>query len=199
MKRTSLLVAMSVAATAVAAPVALAHNDAPARGGDTPAAKAGKKNDRGTAGARAATRTHYVLRACVAADATATGVDTKVLWGNRAARRALAGATTFSVTLGEKTAIRLVGKAARAKAKAADGKRHRHRHHHPRRAVAGTHADLKVGDTVLIHIRAPRGTAAADLPAARRVIDSGPRTRCTAEPAGPEQPASTVPAGFTPA
>lgn len=196
MKRTSLLVAMSVAATAVAAPVALAHSDAPARGGDRPTAKAGKKNDRGKAGARAAKRTHYVLRACVAADATATGVDTKVLWGNRAARRALAGATTFSVKLGEKTSIRLVGKAARAKAKAADGRRHRH---HPRRAVAGTHADLKVGDAVLIHIRASRGTAAADLPAARWVIDSGARTRCTVDPAGPDQPTPTVPAGFTPA
>lgn len=196
MKRTSMLLAASLAATAVAAPAALAHGDGPARAGDGKPANVTKvKATPGTTGAKRAPKrvrpvTHLV-HACVTADGTATGVDTRVLTGNRNARRALDGATALSVKIDDKTRIRLVGKAARAKVKTAQ-----HRARGWQRWVRrGEATDLKAGDRVVITIRAPRGTAAAALPAASRIVDLGQSRRCTTPAPAPQpQPQESAPA-----
>ncbi len=197
MKRTSLLLAAALAATAVAAPVAVAHNDGPSRGGDAPGAHKGKKAKKGHKGERKVRTTTHLVHACVTADATATGVDTRVLGGNRAAHKALAGATGLNVKIDGSTTIRLTGKAARAKVKALRSEGTRVRGGHRHRSLKGTFADLTAGDRVVIKIRAKRGTGAAELPAASRIIDLGTSRRCTTEPATPRQP--SVPEGFTPA
>lgn len=192
MKRTSTLLVLSIAATtAIAAPVALAHNTDPARGGDSPSAHKGKKGNKGHKGSkgdRANRTTAYVIHACVTADATATGVDTRVLSGNRAARRALAGATTLPVKIDADTRVRLVGRAARAKLQATRGNDGRRGWARWWRGVSGTSADLKAGDRVSVTIKAPRGTAAAALPAARKIVDLGPGGRCATQPVQPTSP-----------
>jgi hypothetical protein len=107
----------------------------------------------------------FVMRGTLSADATADTAALNVRGGNRHARRALAGATSISVKLDATTRIR----------KAGVGKT--------------TFSDLKSGDRVLVMWKAPRGTAAADLPAARFVIDVGPAPT----PAGPKATEPTTP------
>lgn len=112
----------------------------------------------------------FVMRGTLSADATADAFSMTVRGGNRHARRALAGADSTSVTLGATTRIWKagIGKAA--------------------------FSDLKSGDRVIVMWKAPRKTAAADLPAARFVMDIGPAPTTTApktttEPTTPESPA----------
>ena len=108
----------------------------------------------------------FVMRGTLSADATADAFGMNVRRGNRHARRALAGADTISVKLGATTRIW----------KAGIGK--------------ATFSDLKSGDRVIVMWKAPRTTAAADLPAARFVIDIGPAPAAAAPttPAPPTQP-----------
>ena len=126
--------------------------------------------------------TLHLAQACVVEDATADGVRVRTLSANRHLRRALGGGDTFTVRLGEGTAIRLVGRA-------------RHGAKGARPPKTGTASHLVAGVWVTVHVRAPRGTAAADLPAASRIISHGPGRRC-ALPAAP--PEDTPPSDATP-
>ncbi len=173
MRKTPLFVALSVALAVT--PVALAHPDAghPDRG-DKPAPAKTRQGPKGT---------HYLTHACVVSNATATGVEVKTLSVNRHMRDALAGSPTLAVTIDPATTtIRLVGRA-----------RHLPEGSTPKRLPRiGGFADLTAGDRVTVHIRAPRGTAAADLPAAYRIVDHGPSRRCpvstTTRPPRPLRP-----------
>ena len=171
MRKTPLLLALSVALAAT--PVALAHPDAgpPDREKPTPAKT--KKEPKGTL---------HLTQACVVANATATGVEVRTLSVNRHMRDALAGSPTLAVKIDAgKTTIRLVGRA-----------RHLPEGSTPKRLPRiGGFADLTAGDWVTVHIRAPRGTAAADLPAAYRIVNHGPSRRCPVAHHAP--PTTTTP------
>jgi hypothetical protein len=197
MRKTPLSLALAVAL--VATPVALAHTGS----GPSDRATSGKeaKHHRGDAGheghkghkghkgdkgdkGRRHKGTHHLAQACVVADATAAGVEVSPLSVNRHMRDALGGAPTLSAKIDEDTTIRLVGRA-----------RHLPAGSTPKRAPKiGGFADLTVGDRVTVRIRAPRGTAAADLPAAFRIVDHGPSKRCAPAtppaPPSPEEPPS---------
>jgi hypothetical protein len=145
-----ILLALAVAlAVAVAAPLAAAHPHDPPSPDDK----------------KGAAEVAYVLGGVVAADATETAVTVDVRWANGHMRAALAGATSLEAGIGAKTTIRLYGRARKV-----EGERG------PRRwgPKAGTYADLTAGDRVVVKIRAPRDTAAADLPEATRIHDLGP-------------------------
>jgi len=109
----------------------------------------------------------FVMRGTLSADAVADSVGMDVRGGNRHARRALAGADSVTVKLDATTRIWKagIGKAA--------------------------FSDLKSGDRVIVIWRAPKKTAAADLPAARFVIDIGPKP---VPAAAPTTTAPTTPA-----
>jgi hypothetical protein len=114
-------------------------------------------------------RVAFVMRGTLSADAAADAFTMTVRGGNRHARRALAGADSTSVKLDATTRIW----------KAGIGK--------------ASFSDLKSGDRVLVMWKAPRKTAAADLPAARFVVDIGPKPAITAPaPTAPTEP--TTPA-----
>lgn len=174
MRKTPLLLALSAAL--IAAPVAVAHPEAPAPEKHMPGKAPHREGPKGTL---------HLAQACVVADATATGVQVGPLSVNRHMRDALAGAPTFVVKIDATTTIRLVGRA-----------RHLPPGSTPRRLPKiGGFADLTVGDRVTVRIRAPRGTAAADLPAAFRIVDHGPSKRCAppaTPPATPEEPAPSL-------
>lgn len=177
MRKTPLLLALSVALAAT--PVALAHPDAggPPDRGEKPAPTTSAKGPKGTL---------HLTQACVVANATATGVEVKTLSVNRHMRDALAGSPTLAVKIdAEKTAIRLVGKA-----------RHLPEGSTPKRlSKIGGFADLTAGDWATVRIRAPRKTAATDLPAAFSIIDHGPSKRCAppaAPPPAPEEPGPSL-------
>jgi hypothetical protein len=167
MTRSSL--ALTLALTLAASSAALAHGGGHGakpdhrgpHGGDAEAPQRGGK-----------ARTQHVAHACVVAPATADGVEVRTLSANRHLRRALKGSTTFTVRIGTGTDIRLVGRARRA----ADG---------TRKPKAGTVADLTAGVRVTVRIRAPRGTAAADLPPAARIVVHGAVKRCALPPTPP--------------
>ncbi len=165
---------LAALALAVGAAPAVAHRDVDGRPADPPGPRYerphadGGRADRPDAAAHRGPRAaHLVVRACVTADATAEGVELRVRGGNRHMRRALGGATTFTAALDADTRIR---SAARARGGSGEGA--------ARGPRAGTHRDLTMGDRVIVRFRAARGTAAADLPAATRVIDRGPGPRC---------------------
>ena len=146
MRRTPLLIA-AVSLVAAATPAALlAH----------PSAKEPAKGHHGPKG------TLHLVNACVTADATETGVDLKVLSANHHARKALAGATTFTATLGADTTIRLVGKARKVEGGTT------------KLPKAGTWDSLDAGDVVTVRYRVKRGTALADLGPVWKVTDRGP-------------------------
>ncbi len=174
MRTTPLLLALGVALAAT--PVALAHPDAgpPDREKPTPARTA-KKDPKGTL---------HLTQACVVSNATATGVEVRTLSVNRHMRDALAGSPTLAVKIdAEKTAIRLVGRA-----------RHLPEGSTPKRLPkVGGVADLTAGDWVTVRIRAPRETAAIDLPAAFSIIDHGPGRRCAAPAVPPTTTTPTTP------
>lgn len=190
MTRTPLLLALSLAL--VAAPAAVAHPDAPGHhGGDradtaAPAKDAVAKKAKGKKGPKG---TLHLTQACVLTDATATGVEVGPLSVNRHMRDALAGATTLTASIDDTTVVRLVGRA-----------RHLHEGGTPKRAPkVGSFADLAAGDRVTVRIRAPRGTAAVDLPAAFSIVDHGPSKRCATpvtppvdDPAEPEEPGPSL-------
>jgi len=179
MTRTPLLLALSLALAA--APIAVAHpgGDAPARDGagqvERPApVKAKAKGPKGTL---------HLTQACVVSDATATGVEVGPLSVNRHMRDALAGAATLTASIDDATVVRLVGRA-----------RHLPEGSTPKRAPrVGSFADLAAGDRVTVRIRAPRGTAAADLPAALSIIDHGSSKRCAAPATPPADPVEPGP------
>lgn len=148
MRRTTVALAVSVAVAATA-PLAAAHPPG-ARVADAPKAPKGVV---------------YAATGVVAADAAPDAVQVDVKRANRHMRTALAGATSVEVKIGESTRIRLHG---RARLVAAAGPK-------ARGPKAGTYADLAAGDRVVVWIRAPRGTAAADLPPAARIHDLGPK------------------------
>ena len=158
MTRTYLMAALALAAAA--APAALATSgQAPEKPKQEQPADHTAKGPKGT---------HYLLRACVTAEGTQTGVALDVLGGNRHMRRALAGAKTFTAKIDAGTVIRLVGRA-----------RHLPEGSVPKRLPKlGTYADLDIGDRLTVRFRAPRGTASADLPAAFRIVDHGPSKKC---------------------
>lgn len=98
----------------------------------------------------------YLFKGVVMTDATATGVEVSPVKGTNAfARRALAGATTMSLKLDATTKLR-------SRSVAPDG---------TKSFLPETFADLKAGDVVYFHVRAKKGTALADLPAAKWVRD----------------------------
>jgi hypothetical protein len=93
----------------------------------------------------------YVFAGVVSADASAVSMDLKDARGiNKHARRSLAGASTVTIKLD--AATRLKG----------------------RHGLKGAAVTLKAGDRVRVVIRAAKGVAAADLPAAKVVFDRGP-------------------------
>lgn len=201
MRTTPALLALSLALAAAPAvltahPASPAGDDAPAveRGGHHggPKHDAGPRDEKGPKddkGPKDETRprepkgTNHLLHACVTADATADGVDLKVLRGNRHMRDVLDGATTFRAELSGDTKVRLVGK---ARFRTEDGRDHKGPH-------LGTFADLDAGDRVTLKFRAPRGGDADAMPAATLVIDHGPTVRCETPPATP--PADDSPDG----
>jgi hypothetical protein len=181
MKTTPPVLALSAAL--VAAPLAMAHPDAPPRSGDAPTApaKAKKGKDKPTKGPKG---TLHLVQACVVADATADGVDLKVLSANHHMRKALLKGEPEPLRVGidATTTIRLVGRA---------------RHTDPgselkRLPTFGDHTALTEGDRVIVRIRDTRGKAAKDLAPAFRIVDHGRAKKCApAEPADPgtENPA----------
>ncbi len=173
MRKTPLLLALSVALAA--APVALAHPDAGPPDREKPAPAKIKKGPKGTL---------HLTQACVVANATATGVEVRTLSVNRHMRDALAGSPTLAVKIdAEKTVIRLVGKA-----------RHLPEGSTPKRLPKiGGFADLTAGDWVTVRIRAPRETAATALPAAFSIIDHGPGRRCAVPVTPPTTTTPTTP------
>jgi hypothetical protein len=177
MKKAPLLLALSVALAAT--PIASAHPDTAARSGDGPPAHAKAK---AKAKVKAPKGALHLVQACVVADAASNGVALKAISVNRHMRGALAGERVLTAGIGEATTIRLVGRA-----------RHLPPGSVPRRAPkVGGFADLTAGDRVIVRVRAPRGTAAADLPAALRIVDHGPAKRCAPSetpPPGTEGPA----------
>jgi hypothetical protein len=187
MRRSPLLLALSLAVAV--APAALAHQgiDEPRPGNDgselrdhptppkAPEAPEAPEAGKGRQGPKG---THHLLHACVVTDATPTGIDVKVLGGNHHMRDVLDGATELAAPIDEHTLIRLVGKA-----------RHLHEGSSPARLPKiGTYADLKAGDRVIVRFRAPRAGRVADLPAAFKVIDRGPSDRCTVDEQPPPPP-----------
>lgn len=175
MRKTPLLLALSLAVAATPATLA-AHPSSP--GSDAPPKNHKAQGPKGT---------HHLLHACVISDATATGVELKVLGGNRHMRDVLDGAPTFTADLDDTTFVRLVGK-ARVQPEGSTP---------TRLARIGTFADLEKGDRVIVRFRAERGLDPAGLPAAFKVIDRGPTAKCalpTDPPAG-EPPAGEPPAG----
>lgn len=93
----------------------------------------------------------YQFRGVVTADASNVAVDlTDVRGRSKHARRALAGASTITIKLDANTRFK------------------------GRRGLNGTQVKLSAGDRVRVVIRAVKGLAAADLPAALLVFDRGP-------------------------
>src|SRR4051794_26452021 len=153
MRRTPLLIA-AVSLVAAATPAALlAH---PSEGKGTRPEAHPPVTAKGPKG------TLHLFNACVTADATETGVDVKVLSANHPARKALAGATTFTATLNADTHVRLVGKARRIEGST------------EKKPRTGTWDDLDAGDVVTLRYRVARGTALADLGPVSKVTDRGP-------------------------
>jgi hypothetical protein len=113
----------------------------------------------------------FVIRGVLTADAASDSFTMTVRGGNRHARRALDGTETLTVKLGPASRIVKVGMGR------------------------VTFSELKSGDRVLVMLRAPRKTAPADLPAAKWVIDIGPKPAET-PPAAPTT-APTAPAAPT--
>lgn len=158
MTTTRLALGIAVAA-AVAAPAALAHPANPGGPYHAPRGPDAPKN------------VQYLLHACVTTNATPSAVDLRALWGNRQMRKALAGATTLTAKIGDQTQILLTGRARKAQGRV---------------PKVGTYANLIAGDRVVVRFRAPRGTAAADLPPAARIVDHGPAKVCAVPaPAAP--------------
>jgi hypothetical protein len=188
MRTTPALLALSLALAAAPA-VLSAHPSSPAGDDTPPAAERGKDDAKHHRGPKDETRprepkgTNHLLHACVTADATADGVDLRVLRGNRHMRDVLDGATTFRAEMSGDTKVRLVGE---ARFRTEDGRDHRGPH-------LGTFADLDAGDRVTLKFRAPRGGDAAALPAATLVVDHGPTVRCEMPPETP--PADDSPGG----
>jgi hypothetical protein len=177
MRRTPLLVA-AVSLVAAATPAALLAHPS-----DGPKGKAPERHHPGKAKAPKAPKgTHHLFKACVTADATETGIDLAVLSANRHARRALAGATTFTATLDATTRIRLVGKARVAPEGSGVKKLPK----------AGTWDNLDAGDVVIVRYRVARGTAVADLGPAWKVTDRGPKPKkCPIATPAPKTPPAT--------
>ena len=173
MRRTPLLIA-AVSLVAAATPAALLANPSDGKG-KAPEAHHPAKGPKGQL---------HLFNACVTADATETGVDLKVLSANHPARKALAGATTFTATLNADTQIRLVGKARKVEGSKV------------KLPKVGTWDNLDAGDVVTVRYRVARGTALADLGPAWKVTDRGPFPKKCPVPA-PEKtdpPATDTPA-----
>ena len=161
--RTKIL-SVALAVGAVAAPAAMAARPATAPAKPVKPAKPAKPV------------VSYLFKGVVLANASSDKVEVSPVKGtNVFARRALAGAASIgaaSMTLKIATTTKL-----KSRVVAADG---------TKSFVPETHADLMAGDVVFFHIRAPKGTAAADLPAAKWIRD------LTANPAPAPAPAPTA-------
>ncbi len=140
------MISTAMAALAVVAPAAMAD-----QGKSDNGPKAGKM-EQGKHGQKAAKAkiVAYEFRGVVTADATAGSVTVQFVQGNKHVRRALGDAKMITVKIGASTRVRV--NATR---------------------IRGSFADLKAGDKVRVEIRAPRGTALANLPAARVIVDRG--------------------------
>lgn len=174
MRKAALAIPLSIA---LAATPALAHRDAHPAAGD-PAAERPETKGADRAKERAKRSVRLLGVACVTGPSAENGVVVTLRRGNRHMRRAVGDTPEFIAKIGERTRIRLVGR-ARVRPEGSTPKRA------PR---VGGYADLAVGDRVILRFRAPRGTAAADLPPALRIVDNGPAKRCA--PAPKEAPAS---------
>jgi hypothetical protein len=98
----------------------------------------------------------YLFKGVVMTDASADVVEVSPVKGtNIFARRALAGAPAMTLKIATATKLK-------SRVVAEDGSKS---------FVPETYADVKAGDVVYFHIRAPKGTAAADLPAAIWIRD----------------------------
>jgi len=174
MRRTPLLIA-AVSLVAAATPAALLAGPSDVSKGKAPEAHQPAK-------AKTPKGTLHLVNACVTAAATETGVDLKVLSANRHARKALAGATAFTATLGAETKIRLVGKARTVEGSTTKLPR------------IGTWDNLDTGDVVTVRYRVKRGTALADLGPVWKVTDRGPfPKKCTVPDPKPETPTTETP------
>jgi hypothetical protein len=123
-------------------------------------------NDHRTKGPRTV---EYEFRGVVTADASNVAVDLRKVRGlSKHARRSLAGASTITIKLDANTRFK------------------------GRRGPNGTQVKLSAGDRVRVVIRAVKGLAAADLPAAMLVFDRGPAPGTATVPA--PDPVVTPPA-----
>lgn len=142
------MISTAMAALAVVAPAAMADQGT---GKSDHGPKAGKmeQGQHGHKGGKAKV-VAYEFRGVVTADATAGSVVVEFVQGNKHIRRALGDAEMITVKIGASTRVRVNATRTR-----------------------GSFADLKAGDKVRVEIRAPRGTALANLPAARVIVDRG--------------------------
>jgi len=156
--RTKIL-SVALAVGAVAAPAAMAARPATAPAKPVKPAKPAKPV------------VSYLFKGVVLANASGDKVEVSPVKGtNVFARRALDGAAKMTLKIATTTKLK-------SRVVAADG---------TKSFVPETHADLMAGDVVFFHIRAPKGTPAADLPAAKWIRD------LTANPAPAPAPAPTA-------
>jgi hypothetical protein len=114
------------------------------------AAPAAIASARGNDRAKGPRTVEYEFRGVVASDASTVAVDVMNVRGlSKHARRSLAGASTVTITLDANTRFR------------------------GPHGLSGVQVKLSAGDRVTIVVRAVRGLAAADLPAAKVVFDRG--------------------------
>jgi hypothetical protein len=178
MKRTALVVGLSLA---LAAPVALAAPPT-TTGPATPAA--GKPETKPVAPqAKGKAKTLYLIRACVTAN-TEGAVSAKVLSANAHARKYGAKRNASLTPNLNGTKVILVGKARPNTTPK------------PKGPVKGEVSDLTQGDVITLRVRATRGTKVAELGAFASVVDNGPirpKVCPTTDPTnGPTAPAATT-------
>lgn len=180
MRRTPLLLT-AVSLVAAATPAALIAHPSDGSKGKAPEVSQAAKA-KGPKGAL------HLFNACVTADAAAkddgASVDLKVLSANHHARKVLAGATTFTATIGPDTKIRLVGKARIAPEGSTEKKLPK----------AGTWENLDQGDVVTVRYRVARGTTLDTLGPAWKVTDRGPFAKKCPVPASAAEPTTQAPA-----
>ena len=141
-----------------------------------PAIASARGNDNRAKGPRVV---EYEFRGVVAADASNVAIDVMDVRGlSKHARRSLAGASTVTIKLDANTRFR------------------------GRHGLRGSQVKLSAGDRVRIVVRAVKGLAAADLPAAMVVFDRGPvsgaATVPTPDPVVTPPPPGPVPPVFVP-
>lgn len=181
MKRTAMIMGITLVAAAAPVAIASAHNGDANHGSAT--AAAAKAKAKPAAKSKATRPVLTLVRACVTSDAVTSGegaaavttLGARVLSSNRHAKAAgLKRGVDFTAKL-DGSRITLVG-AARTQ---------------PGTTVKlprlGTFENLDTGDVITLRVRAPRATPWAALPAYTRVVDHGAIRPAVCPPAAPAQ------------